>query len=271
MQNYSVLMSVYYKENAKYLKESIESMLKQTVITNDFVIIEDGTLTSELENVILFYEKKYKNIFHVIRNKNNKGLGLALREGILSCKNELIARMDSDDYSIPTRIEKELKILNQKELDMVGSNVLEFIDELNNIQSKVKLPETNDEIVKYSKKRNPMRHPTILYRKSSVLKSGNYKECYLCEDYDLWIRMIKNQCKIYNIQENLVYMRINKDFYKRRGGIKYLKSIYKFKKYQFDTGYYTLFEFLKTMIPHAIVCLLPNEIRDWVYKKMLRK
>ena len=157
------------------------------------------------------------------------------------------------------------------DIGMVGTNVSEFIDSIDNVVCDVILPETNDDIIKFSKSRNPFRHPSVMFKKSEVLKAGNYREYYLCEDYDMWLRMIRNGCKCYNIQDIYVYMRISDDFYKRRGGIKYLKSINKFKKEQVKVGYFTHFEYLKSIIPHSIVCLMPNFMRDLIYKKLLRK
>ena len=270
-KEYSVLMSVYYKENPEWFRKSIESILNQTIKTNDFVLIEDGTLTNELENVVVEYEKKYPNLFNIVRLKENIGLGPALAIGVKKCKNVLIARMDSDDISIPERCEKELlKFDDDNSLDMVGSNIIEFIDDINNAQAYRKLPETDSEIKKYMKRRNPFGHPSVMFRKSKVVEAGNYRSYYLCEDYDMWIRMAKADAKFYNMQEVLVYMRIGKDFYKRRGGIKYLKSILKFKKEQYKNGFYSFKDYIMTAGTSTIICLLPNSIRDIFYKKFLR-
>lgn len=271
-KEYSVLMSVYYKENAKWFEESIQSMFMQTIQPKEFVLVEDGKLTEELENVVKKYKKKYPKIMKVVKLDENVGLGPALQRGVKECSCEYIARMDSDDYSVPNRIEKEFEIFEKDStIGMVGSNVSEFIDNIQNVICNVVLPEKNEDIIKFSKKRNPFRHPSIMFKKSEVIKAGNYREYYLCEDYDMWLRMIRSNCKCYNIQENLVYMRISDDFYKRRGGIKYLKSINKFKKEQMSVGYFTKMEYLKSIIPHAIVCLMPNFMRDLIYKKLLRE
>lgn len=271
-KEYSVLMSVYYKENAKWFEESIQSMFVQTIQPKEFVLVEDGKLTEELENVVKKYKKKYPKTMKVVKLDANVGLGPALQRGVKECSCEYIARMDSDDYSVPNRIEKEFEIFEKDStIGMVGSNVSEFIDNIQNVICNVVLPEKDEDIIKFSKKRNPFRHPSIMFKKSEVIKAGNYREYYLCEDYDMWLRMIRNNCKCYNIQDNLVYMRISDDFYKRRGGIKYLKSINKFKKEQMTLGYFTKMEYLKSIIPHAIVCLMPNFMRDFVYRKMLRR
>ena len=271
-KKYSVLMSVYFKENPEWFDNSIKSMLEQTIFPDEFVIVEDGELTDDLDCVVEKYVKKFPNVFKIVKIEKNGGLGPALKRGVEDCKNEFIARMDSDDYCLPNRIEKEFEMFDKDpDLGMVGTNVAEFTESIDNVISKVILPETNEEIIKFSKKRNPFRHPSILFKKSSVLKAGNYREYYLCEDYDMWLRMIRSGCKCYNIQEILTYMRISEDFYKRRGGIKYLKSINKFKKEQMSIGYFTKTEYIKSIVPHAIVCLMPNFLRDFVYKKMLRK
>ena len=271
-RKYSVLMSVYYKEKPEWLEYSIDSMLKQTIFPDEFVLVEDGPLTKELNLVVEKFEKKYPKLFKVIKIKENGGLGPALKKGITKCSNEFIARMDSDDYSKPNRIEKQFEEYEKHpELGMVGTNVDEFEEDIKNVSCKVILPETHEEIFKFSKKRCPFRHPSLLYRKSAVLKAGNYREFYLCEDYDIYVRMLSTGCICYNIQEPLVYMRIGSDFYKRRGGWKYMKTILKFKNEQLKTGYFSLFDYLKSTIPHIIVCLLPNFLRDWIYRNLLRK
>lgn len=269
--NYSVLMSVYYKENPEWLDIAIKSMLAQTFLTNDFVIIKDGPLTSELDSVISKYQRKYPDIFNIVALEKNVGLGPALKIGVENCKNEWIARMDSDDYSIPTRCEKEIKkIIEDNTLDIIGSNIAEFIDDIKNVQAYRILPEKNDEIYKYARRRNPFGHPSVMLRKSKIIEAGNYREYYLCEDYDMWIRMIEKKARCYNIQDVLVYMRVSKDFYKRRGGIKYLKSILRFKKEQYLKGFYSLKDFIISSSAHIIMCLLPNKLRDFLYRKILR-
>lgn len=271
-KKYSVLMSVYYKENPKWFDKSISCMFEQTIKPNEFVLVEDGELTNELYEVVEKYKKQYPKEFKVVNIKSNVGLGLALKKGVEECSNEYIARMDSDDYSLPQRIEKELEVFEKyPDIGMVGTNVSEFIDSIDNVVCNVILPKTNKDIIKFSKSRNPFRHPSVMFKKSAVVNAGNYREYYLCEDYDMWLRMIRNGCKCYNIQDIYVYMRIGEDFYKRRGGHKYFKSIKKFKKEQLENGYFTKVEYLKSIIPHAIVCYMPNGLRDFIYKKLLRK
>lgn len=265
-------MSVYYKENPEWLQYSIDSMLNQTIFPDEFVLVKDGQLTKELNYIINSYKKKYPKLFNIISLKENKGLGVALSTGLSKCKNEFVARMDSDDYSCPNRIERQFEIFEKNpDLSLVGCNVNEFEDDISNIVSKVVLPEKQNEIYKFSKKRCPFRHSTLLYKKSDVINVGGYRNFYMFEDYDLYVRLLRNSNKCYNIQDVLVNMRINKDFYKRRGGIKYIKYVLNFKNEQYRTKYFSLFDYLKSTIPHIVVCLMPNFMRIKFYRKFLRK
>lgn len=269
---YSVLMSVYKNDNPKWLTESIECMLNQTIKCDEFIIVEDGPLTNELNEVIDKYLKNYSNLFNIVKIEKNGGLGPALKLGVENCKNEWIARMDADDYSPSDRIKKQFEIiLKNKDVGIVGSNAVEFIDKIENVVARVILPETNDEIVKFSKKRCPYRHSGIIYKKSEIISAGNYQECYLCEDYDLYSRMEMNGTKGYNVQEDLLYVRVNPEFYGRRGGIKYLKSILKFKKRLLKSGFYSKKDYLISTGSHVLVCLMPNKLREFIYIKLLRK
>lgn len=271
---YSVLMSVYYKETANNLKKSIESVINQTVKCDEFVLIEDGPLTDELDNLIVEYQKQYPTIFKVIKLEKNVGLGLALNKGVLECKNEIIARFDSDDISINTRCEKQLNEFSlDNNLDIVGSNHIEFIDDASNKKSYSykNLPTSDEDIKKYARKRNPFSHSAVMFKKSRVLEAGNYRSYYYVEDYDLWVRMIQLGCKCKNIDEYLSYVKVSEDLYKRRGGLKYLKSLMKFKNEQLKNGFYSFGDYLKSSTAHIIVCLMPGSLRQFVYKKMLRK
>ena len=201
-RDYSVLMAVYKNDNPEYLKISIDSMLNQTIKTNDFVIVKDGNLTKDLDKVIDDYTNKFPNIFNVICLEDNVGLGKALSIGIMECKNELVARMDSDDYSFPNRIEKELELLNNNpKIDLVGTESFEFTEDAHKPIQYNKYPTNHDDIVKYAHSRNPYSHPSVIFKKSKVISSGNYQTVHLCEDYDLWIRMIQNGCICANVDE----------------------------------------------------------------------
>ncbi len=271
MTTYSVLMSVYNREKAEYFRESIESMLSQTLATDDFVIVCDGALTPELDDVIRGYMRSWPNLFNIIRLGENSGLGIALNEGLKYCKNEFVARMDSDDISLPNRCEKQLKVMKEKQVDIVSGTVAEFVDDTSNIRANRVLPETEEEIIKFSKKRNPFNHPAVMFRKSRVDIVGGFKHFPYFEDYYLWVRMLENGNSGYNIQDTIVYMRAGEDMYARRGGLNYVKCICLFKWQLKKMGYTNWVQFIESTIPHVIVGIMPNGIRKIFYMKVLRK
>ena len=245
---YSVLMSVYYKEKPEYLQQSMESILNQTVPTDDFVLVCDGPLTPELDSVISQY-----STLHVVRLKENGGLGNALNEGMKHCQHELIARMDSDDISRPDRCERELKVFaDYPVVDVVSGTIEEFITSPDEVYSRRVLPENNDEIVEFAKKRNPFNHPAVMYRKSAVEAAGGYKDFYLLEDYFLWIRMIQQGCQGYNIPEPVLWMRAGSDLYGRRGGWKYVESEKKLFSYMLNKGFITSSQYRSAMFSRAV-------------------
>lgn len=268
---YSVLMSIYKKDNVEWLKYAIDCMLNQTVKPAEFVIVEDGPLTKELNKAIDAY-LKVNSIFNVVKIEKNGGLGPALKLGVEKCNNEWIARMDADDYSPEDRIEKQFNVLKKyPDIGIIGSNAVEFYENIENSVSNVNLPEMPESLYKFAKRRCPFRHSGILYRKSEILRAGNYQECYLFEDYDLYARMFMQGTKGYNVQEDLLYVRVSPDFYKRRGGIKYLKSILKTKKRFYKMGFYSFKDYFISSFAHIVVCLMPNKLRDFIYRKFLRK
>jgi len=260
-------MSVYFKEKPEYLQQSIESILHQTAPTDDFVLVCDGPLTSELDSVI----SKYTTL-HIVRLKENGGLGRALNEGMKYCQHDLIARMDSDDISRPDRCERELKVFAEHpDVDIVSGTIEEFITSPDEVYSRRFLPETSEEIVEFAKKRNPFNHPAVMYRKSAVEAAGGYKDFYLLEDYFLWIRMILRGYKGYNIQEPVLWMRAGSDLYKRRSGLEYVKSEKKLFSYLLRKGFISKGEYTSAMISRAAGAMVPNSLRSFLYKRMLRE
>ena len=271
-KKYSVLMSVYHKENSLFFSQSLDSMINQTIRPDEIVLVCDGPLTKELDRLIDRYTKENKNLFNVIRLKENKGLGNALSIGIKKCRNELIARMDTDDISKPERCEKEIEIFNSNsEMGIVGSNIEEFSTSVNEMNSIRKVPEFHDDIRKFIKKRNPFNHPSVMYKKSEVLKAGNYKDVRYMQDYFLWVDMISNGTVGYNIQENLVSMRANDNLFKRRSGHEYSKIQHKLLKYMKEKKIINSFEYITFLALRSISSMLPNFVRKFLFKKLLRK
>lgn len=267
--NYSVLMSVYYKEKPQNLKEAILSIVNQSLPTNDFVIMCDGPLTPGLDSVLdEFCSLDNINIF---RLEKNMGLGTSLNIGIQHCKNEFILRMDSDDISSPNRAEIEIGKLNEG-FDVVGSWITEFTnDDPKYLIGMRKPPLAHKNIVKFAKRRNPFNHPSVAYRKTSVINAGNYQDFPYVEDYFLWIRMILNKCIVCNVEIPLVNMRSGEEMRARRGGRAYRKSQINLSKYMLKKKYINVFRYLLNIFLYCTYSVLPMKFKMSITKRFLRK
>lgn len=265
-------MSVYYKENPEHFRTSIESMINQTLKPDQIVIVKDGKLTAELNGVIDQYVSSYPGLFTIVPLKENVGLGLALNEGLKACRNELVARMDTDDISLPERCELQVnEFIKNKELTIVGTQIDEFNDDPSNIVSSRIVPINYDNIIKFSRRRNPFNHPSVMYRKSHVLNCGGYKNLRRNQDFDLFVRMINSGYKAININKSLLLFRANNDNLKRRKSWEKCKSnitiVYNFWR----KGYSSFIDFIIVSISQIIVYFLPSVIFNWFSKKFLRK
>lgn len=269
--DYSVLMSVYGKDEAHYLRLAMESMWDQTVPPKELVLVCDGPLSKELDDVISDMRELHNDSLVVCRLKENCGLGNALNHGLCFCSNDLVARMDADDISRPDRCERQLSVfMDNPSLSIVSGTVQEFHDRTEWIDAERCLPETNQEIIEFAKSRNPFNHPCVMYRKSSVDASGGYQDFYLLEDYYLWIRMIQNGVTGYNLQEPLLWMRAGSELYKRRGGQKYALSQVKLFRYMWESGFVSYREYVVASISRLVLSLVPNGIRKLTYQLLAR-
>ncbi len=271
-KNYSVLMSVYKNEKPGILRDSIQSIYDQTVPTDDFVLICDGSLTKRLGEVIDEMQKKFGKKMRVIRLSENHGLGYCLRMGVNECKNDLIARMDADDIAVKERCEKELEVFNQNsELSVVGGLVAEFEVTTKDVKSIRKVPETNEEIIKFAKWRNPMNHPSVMFKKNDVLAVGNYPEIRRCQDYYLWINMLMAGYKLYNIQEVLVYMREDRTTFERRSGWQYFKNQKELIDAMREKKFISIPQYAGALLVRFCSAMAPNGLRQTMFKKLMRE
>lgn len=270
---FSVLMSVYIKEKPKYLEKSLESIFEQKLKANEVVLVKDGPLTDELESIISKFEKSEKTL-KIISLEKNMGLGEALRIGIENCSYELIARMDTDDICKKNRFEEQINCFKKNpELDMIGSWTDEFqeIDGEIKVKSIRKTPEKEVEIIKKLKRSNAFNHPTIMYKKSAVIRAGNYSEEFNClEDYYLWVRMAVNNSKFYNIQKSLIYFRVTIETAKRRGGLKMLQNDIRLHRKFEKIGFINKFQKYSNILIWGLYRIIPAEFRKDLQSKFLR-
>ena len=222
-KNFSVIISVYDGIEIKLLKKSLKSLLLQNYLPKEIIIILDGIKKKILIDQINIFKKIFKSV-RLIKNKKNLGISKSYNKAIKIIKTDIIAIQDSDDISLPDRFKLQYEYLKKNEnISVVGSSVFE--KDLDSGKKTIKKsPQTHEKIKQYIKFRNPMNHPTIMFRKSAIQKVGGYLNLSRMEDYYLWIRLISSGFFINNIARPLVVMNVKKDFYIRRSGFELLKS-----------------------------------------------
>ncbi len=267
---FSVSMCVYAQDNPEWFKTAVDSVLNQTRSPDEVILVVDGPVSDELNNVILGYESLTN--FRTIRLEKNVGHGNARRIGLEACKNELVAIMDADDISEKNRFELEIaKFEEIEDLAIVGGNISEFIDTPDNIVGKRNLPTEDEDIKVYLKKRCPMNLVTVMFKKSMINAVGGFIDWYCEEDYYLWIRMSMANMKFANINESIVKVRVGREMYRRRGGWRYFKSEAKLQKYMLKNKIIGFSTYFSNCAKRFIVqVLLPNRLRGWIFKKFAR-
>lgn len=268
---FSVSMCVYKNDNSEHFKEALDSIINQTKTPDEVVLVVDGPIPNSTDQVIQKYEDRA--FFKVIRLPENKGHGNARRIGLENCTNNLIALMDADDISVPDRFEKQIKCIeNNPKVSIVGGNIKEFINSVDNIVGIREVPQNDDEIKQYLKTRCPFNQMTVMFKANEVKKAGGYKDWYHNEDYYLWIRMFQEGATFMNLEDSLVLVRVGREMYNRRGGLKYFKSEAKLQKYMYNNGIINSITFTKNVLIRLILqVLMPNRLRGFIFKKFTRK
>lgn len=266
---YSVLMTVYKNDNPDYFDLSLGSMVNQTVKPNEIVIVKDGPVPDALEQVINKYAAK-ANIVPV-QLEVNQGLGKALNEGIKYCSNELIARMDSDDFSMPNRCELELKEFEANpSLDIIGCPVDEFVGDIDNIVGVRDVPYTNEDIYTFARRRDPFNHPTVMYRKSKVESVGCYSDYRKNQDTDLWIKLLSAGAVCANLKEHVFRFRFDEGTYRKRKSWINTKILIEIRYKAWKSGFNSFGDFLMVFIAQMGMYIMPESVQKFVYKKILR-
>lgn len=267
----SVLISVYYKEKPEYLQEALESILNQTYMPSQIVIIKDGEVTQELENVLNIYKEKFYNLIDIYKLEEHLGLGEALKFGVNKCKYEYIARMDSDDMAVKDRFEKQVEYLKENpQVDILGGYIEEYDEELKKLIDIRKIPLSNKEIRKKLKIISPFNHGTVIFKKQKVLEAGNYNNCIM-EDYDLWARMILKNAQTANLAKVLIKSRTGKTMYRKRSTKKYIQGIYQIERNLLNYKIINKVEYFYNVITRILIAKTPISMKIWIYPHIIRK
>lgn len=267
MINFSVLLPLYYKESPEYLHQCLQSLSVQTLPATEIIIVKDGMLTNELEEILSFWKEKLPT--KIVGYEENKGIIYALNYGLQCCSNELVARMDSDDICLYNRFEKQIEHFEKnRDIVLLSGFISEFNKTPNDIDSIRKVPQGNINISKYLKKRCAFNHVAVMFKKSVIFSLGGYINDI--EDYDLWIRVVQAGYSVDNLNEILVYVRIGNNMFGRRSGFSYAKKEIKFLFSQRDRKFISNLELIELLLTRVPFRLLPPKFLSIIYSKLLR-
>lgn len=272
MESYSVLMSVYIKEDPQYLDQAIKSILSQTVPTDDFVIVCDGPIRAEHERVFQKYKALYPGVIHDIRLAENVGIGAAANIGLQECRHELIAKMDSDDLAEPDRCEKQLQRFEENpRIAVLGGFIEEFVSDVDQPFDVREVPLTNEEIHQFARRRQPFNNVTVMYRKSAVTAVGGYCNLRRAEDYDLYVRLLHSGCYAENLSDVLVKVRIGDGTSDRRTSWGTLQGFVISRWRAYRLGFSSVWDFLVACAAQCVVFLCPQKLQNYIYSHFLRR
>lgn len=271
---YSVLMSVYKKDSPEYLQIALKSIYEQQSIKPDEIVIAvDGPIPENLRKVLDSFKKDKEKIVKIIQQEQNKGLGEALKKGTEYCTGDYIFRMDSDDISVFDRFEKQIDYIEKhSNIDVLGGNIAEFQKSIDEENKRLRVcPMNHEDIVKMGKKRNPMNHVTVCIKKEALVNSGGYQSLLYLEDYYLWLRMIVNNCKLENLNETLVLVRVGNGFEGRRSTKKHIEGWRTLQNFMKKNKMINFLEAKLNMIYIRVFVSTPPWIKKIIYKFILRK
>lgn len=263
-------MSIYAATRADDLDRCLASLSGQSLAPNQIVLVQDGPVESDVKRCIDNHSQNLP-LDHLQFSKN-RGLGRTLRDGLLNCDYEFVARVDSDDWSVPERFELQVDFLKKNpSISVIGGWLKEYYPAPDGPIGVVRqTPLEHASIKRAARRRNPLNHPTVMFRKPHVLASGNYEPCQFFEDYFLWARMLMSGYHLANIPHVLVETQVDPGYFSRRGGIAYVRHelylLQQLKKIGF-LSYVDTSIFILSRLPMR---LLPLKARQRLYKDFLR-
>ena len=269
---FSVAMSVYKNDNPEDFKEAVHSIYhNQSVKPSEIILVQDGPIPIELKEVIDELVAEIP-VMKLVVFEHNRGHAAARQAGLEKASNNLVAIMDADDIAVTNRFELTLKAFEDNpNASVIGGNINEFIENLDNRVGCRIVPERDVEIKRYLRKRCPMNLVTVMYHKERIQEVGGFIDWYCEEDYYLWIRLALAGHEFYNIQENLVNVRVGTEMYSRRWGWSYFKSEATLQRYMWKHDVIGLGRYLYNVaMRFALQVAMPNRVRGWVFRKFAR-
>jgi glycosyltransferase involved in cell wall biosynthesis len=265
---FSVLLPVYRGDRAERFRAAFASTaLQQTLPPDEVVIVRDGPVGPELAAALDEVRSTPSPRVVVVELEENVGLAAALSAGLAACGNDVVARMDADDESMPTRFERQIAELERRGLDLLGGGMFEVAGSDAHVVGRRIPPVGHEEIVRVSSLRSPFNHPTIVFRKAAVEAVGGYVEAGKMEDYWLFARLLHAGAAVDNLPDPVLRYRVDEGAYERRGGIEQFRTELGLQRMLRAEGYLTTPQFVRNVMIRGTYRLLPPGLRRPLYRK----
>ena len=261
---FSLILPVYCGDKEEWLIQALQSIKQQTCPPTEIIVVKDGILPNQLDKVFADFSKILP--LKIAQLPKQQGLANAINQGLKLANYEWVARFDADDINIKDRFQKQLSFAKKNpEVALIGGWCLEFINDIKGPYKLKKIPLSYEQVRKLAKKRNPINHQTVMYRRSAVIKAGGYEDYNAMEDYHLWVKMLLQGFRLINIPEKLVLQRAGKDLHFRRGGLNYLKTEIRLNCYFLKKGFINPLEFIRNIAIRFVIRMIPVFCRRWIY------
>lgn len=271
--NFSVLMSLYFKESAKVLNQCFLSVWNdQSIQPTEIVLVLDGPIGEELNQCVTIWQQIIGKPLKVIPLSQNIGLGKALNKGLEHCSNEWVFRMDTDDICKPNRFAKQIQFIQSNpSVVVLGGQVLEFDQNPDDSAVIKTVPTTHVDIKKFAQNRCPFNHMTVAYKKSVIMMLGGYQHHLFMEDYNLWLRVIAAGYNVANLSEVILYARVGNGMHARRKGLEYIKSEKQLLKLKKELKLQNPLHANMLFLVRSAFRLMPSLLLGKIYNTFLRK
>jgi len=268
---FSLLLPCYAGDEPAHVRRAfVSATAEQTLPPSEVVLVQDGPvpppLALELDRLAADCPVPVRRV----SLPRNVGLALALQAGLEACTFEIVARADADDVCEPERFAVQVPMVAAG-LDVVGSAIAEFDEDETVIEAVRRRPTEAAAIRRFAAFHNPFNHPSVVYRKSAVLAAGGYQDMPLMEDYWLFARMIVGGAQVANVEQPLVRYRTGSGLYERRGGLRALRSDWRFQRSAHAIGLTTRPQMLRNLAQRFVYRIVPDSVRRWAYRLLVAR
>lgn len=267
---FSLLIPVYHGDTAEGFERAVlSSTAEQHLQPQEVVIVQDGPVSAAIRAAIERVRHRVPGRVEVVELAENRGLATALNEGLTRCSHDIVARIDADDVSLPRRFSRQW-ILMEQGFDLVGTGMVEFRGDPAQTGRERIPPHGAQRIRQHARTHNPVNHPTMMYRKQTILDVGGYEPFGSMEDYWLVVRLLQADARVENIPDPLVAYNVSGAF-ARRGGVAVAKTELELQRRLREMQFITTAEYVRNVVMKGVYRLIPAPVKRVLFHRFIAR